>query len=216
MADIDMIPRSYREALRTRRTLVGYGTALALLLAAGGAGAALLRWRVAVETPRLEALRAGAIRADAVRASLASAQQRKDTLTAHVGALAALRGSGEVAALARSLDGALDHRVWFDSLRFSRTRELLQAPSSSPPPPGVFQSHSAAGAPQAWRLGSHVEIAGQALDHAAMTAFLARLAADPALANVRFLHSTAGSADEGGAVSFGVAASMVKKEQHDE
>ena len=59
MADIDMIPRSYREGLRVRRTLLAYGAALGLLLVAGGGASAVLRWRLAVETPQLEAARAG-------------------------------------------------------------------------------------------------------------------------------------------------------------
>jgi len=210
MADIDMIPRSYREALRARRTLAAYGTALALLAVAGGAAAALLRWRLAVETPRLELARAGATQADAVRTRLAEAQQRRDALAADVGALAALRGTGEVAVLAQVLDGALDDRVWFEQLRFSRTRELLKETPALLSPDTVLAPAAAPGAPQAWRLASHLEIGGRALDHAAMSAFLGRIAADPALANVRFLNSSA--ADEGGVVSFGVAASMRRKD----
>jgi Tfp pilus assembly protein PilN len=214
MADIDMIPRSYREALRVRRTLAAYGGALALLLAAGAASAVLLRWRLAVETPRLALLRADAGQADAMRTLLAKAQARKDALAQDAGALAALRGAGEVAALAKTLDGAINDKVWFDQLRFSRTQELLREAPPAPLPPGTVQARApqgTAGAVQAWRLASHLEIAGQASDNPAMSAFLAALSADAGLSNVRFLNSSAIPAEDGGGVTFGIAASLVKR-----
>jgi Tfp pilus assembly protein PilN len=212
LADIDMIPRSYREGLRARRTLKVYGAALALLLVAGGSASALLRWRLALETPRLEQGRAASLQIGAMRTQLTSAQARKDLLAENVGALDSLRGAGEVAALAAVLDGALNDKVWFERLRFTRTQELLQVAPPSPLPPGTVQARAAqTGAVQAWRLGSQIEIAGQAEGNGAMTAFLSALAADPQLANVRFLNSSTAALEDGGAVSFNAAATLVKR-----
>lgn len=217
MADIDMIPRSYREGLRVRRTLTVYGAALAVVLVAGAGASAALRWRLAVETPRLEAGRAASTQAGVMRTELTTALARKDRMAENVAALASLRGAGEVAALASVLDGALNEQVWFTELRFARTQELLQAAPPTPLPAGVVQTRAAqagalqSGALQAWRLGSQIRIAGQARDNAAMTAFLAKLAADPSLANVRFLNSSTAAAEEGGAVNFSVTAALVKQ-----
>jgi len=214
MADIDMIPRSYREGLRVRRTLTLYGTALALLVTCGVGAGAFLRWRLALETPRLEQSRSASAQAGAMRVQLVAAQTRKDLLSENVAALGALRGAGEVAALASVLNGALSDKVWFDQLRFARTQELLQAAPPAPLPAGVVQTRAAqSGAVQAWRLGSQIEIAGQAQDNGAMSAFLAALAADPGLANVRFLNSSTATLEDGGAVSFNAAASLVKREE---
>ena len=211
MADIDMIPRSYREGLRVRRTLTVYGAALALLLVAGAGARAFLRWRLGVETPRLDSSRSASAQAGAMRIQLTTALARKELLAENVAALATLRGTGEVAALADVLDGALNEQVWFAELRFARTRELLQAAPPAPLPAGVVQARAVqAGAAQAWRLGSQVQIGGQARDNAAMTAFLAKLAADPGLTNVRFLNSSTAE-EEGGAVNFSVAAALVKR-----
>ena len=69
------------------------------------------------------------------------------------------------------------------------------------------------GTAQAWRLGTQVEIAGGALDNAAMTAFLAALAADPALSDVRFLNSSTAAAEDGGAVGFNASAALVKQKE---
>lgn len=217
MADIDMIPRSYREALRVRRTLAAYGIALAALVLAGAGASALLRWRVAVETPRLTQLRADAVQAGALRTQLAGVQRRKDALAGDVEALAALRGAGEAAQLAQVFDATLDDKVWIERLHFSRTRERLREPLPSPLPPGAVMLATAAGAPagtpagaQAWQLASHVEITGQALDPAAMTRFLSALAAQPALTRVRLVNSGAAPAEQGGTVVFGAAWSFAQ------
>jgi Tfp pilus assembly protein PilN len=211
MADIDMIPRSYREALRARRTLANYGATLALVLVAGAAGAGWLRWRLAVEAPRLDQLRSASAQADAMRAQVATAQQRKNGLRQASQALAALRGSGALARLSDAVDGALNDRVWFAQLAFSRTQELLRDPLPSPLPDGTVQiqrTGAAAGAVENWRLASHVEITGQAFEHESMTRFLAALAANPALANVRFLSSGAAPADSGATLSFTAGGSL--------
>ena len=210
MADIDMIPRSYREGLRVRRTVGAYGAALAAVLVLGSGASAVLHWRLAVETPRLEAARTASAQAGTLRAQLVSAQARKDALADNVDALGALRGAGEAGKLAAVFDAALNEKVWFETLRFVRTQEALQAAPPAPLPAGTVQGRAASGATQAWRLGSQVEIAGGALDSAAMSAFLTALAADPALADVRFLNSRSAAEDEGGVIHFNAAASLVK------
>lgn len=210
MADMDMIPRSYHDALRVRRTFARYGAALALVLAVGGAGSGWLRWRLAVEAPRLAQLHAASAEAQAMQARLVAAQQRKQGLLQASETLAALRASGTLARLSGALDGALNDRVWFDQLQFSRTQEQLRAPLPSPLPDGTLavQAPGAAnGASGYWRLASQVDISAQAADHEAMARFLGALSADPALADVRFLNSGAG-ADGGPALSFSVAGSL--------
>jgi Tfp pilus assembly protein PilN len=219
MADIDMIPRSYREGLRVRRTLAAYGAALAVLLVVGAGASLLLRWRVAVETPKLERMRSDSALAGALRTQLGSAQQRKDALAGEVEALALLRGAGEAASLARMLEATLNERVWIEQLRFTRTEEALRDPLPSPLPPGAVRTTPAPGAvpaqgaAPAWQLGSHIELSGQALDHRAMTDFLGALSQHPLLSGVRFLNSSEAPAEAGGAVTFGATGSLVKRKE---
>jgi Tfp pilus assembly protein PilN len=211
MADIDMIPRSYRDALRVRRLLHGYGLALAALLLAALLAAGLLHWRLALATPRLEQLRTRTAQGEALRARVAGALARNSDLAQDAQALAALRGSGAIASLAGALDAALNDKVWFDTLHFARTEELLHAPLPSPLPAGTLETRAAnkagsAPGPQTWRLARRVEIRGQALNHAALAAFLTTLSASPTLADVRFLKSSAASGDGPELVAFSVSA----------
>ena len=213
MADIDMIPRSYREGVRARRTLQAYGAGLALLLLAGGGASAYLHWRLATETPRLERDRSASTQAGAMRLRLTAAQARKDVLAENAAALGSLRGTGDAAALATILDESLNARVWLEQVRFTRSQELLPAVPPAPLPAGVVQARAQAGALQAWRLGSQVQISGQALDNGAMTAFLSKLAADPRLTDVHFLNSSTTATDEGGVVVFNASAALIKREE---
>lgn len=209
MADMDMIPRSYREALRVRRTVLAYGGALALVLAAGVAGAGWLHWRLSIEQGALEQLRVATANADGVRAQLAAAQQRQTSLRQASEALAALRGDGTVARLSDAIDAALNERTSFDQLQFSRTQELLRAPLPSPLPDGTVQAQGAAsGTVEYWHLASRVEINGQALDHAALTQFLGAVSSNPTLSGVRFLNSTVASARGDAALSFTMAGAL--------
>lgn len=215
MADIDMIPRSYHASVRARRALRGYGIALATLLAAGALAAGLLHWRVAVQTPQLEQLRIRTAEAEALRMRFAASAARQGALEQDAAALAALRGAGGIARMAQALDAALNDKVWFDSLRFTRTEELLRAPLPSPLPAGTLvtraapsaASANAAAGPQTWRLARHLDVQGQALDHAALATFLAALSANPVLGDVRFLKSTATAGAGPEFVAFSVSAS---------
>jgi Tfp pilus assembly protein PilN len=204
MADMDMIPRSYRDALRVRRTLFAYGGALALVLAAGVAGTGWLHWRLAAEQASLDQLRAASASAEAMRSQVAAAQQRKNSLEQASEALAALHGGGTVARLSGALDAALNERTSFSSMHFSRSHELLKAPLPDPLPEGTVQTQGA-GTPEYWRLANRVEINGSATDHAALTQFLDAMSKDPTLSDIRFLNSAAAAGGHGSGLSFSVA-----------
>jgi hypothetical protein len=212
MADIDMIPRSYRNALDAQRALVRYGAALTLLLVAGAAAAGALHWRLALETPRLERLRTDAARAGALRTRIAAAGQRRALLAANARAYAALRGTGAAAALAHALNAALGEKLWLERLSFERKHELLQS-TAGPAPVGALQvSTSGPAGLQEWRVINHIDIDGHALDQAALAAFLAALSDSPALADVRFIDSSA-AAGEGGLLAFRAAATLRQQEK---
>ncbi len=213
MANIDMIPRSYREARRVRRLLRGYGIALAGVLLAGGAASAFLHWRLSVELPRVEALRGSSARIEAARTQLAASQARKNALGEDLAALGALRGVGALGRLADALDATLNERVWIERMVFTRTLERIEgdpaaaADASAPPTSVVLRARAAPSAPDsaAWRLVDKVEMGGGALDHAALSAFLNRAEASAPLHALRFLQSSVATGEEGQSVAFSIA-----------
>lgn len=206
MADMDMIPRSYRDALRVRQMLLAYGGALALVLAAGLTATAWLHWQLSKEEAGLEQLRVASTSAEAMRTQIAAAQQRKTSLAQASEALAALRGTGTVARLSVALDTALNERTAFSQLQFARTQELLRAPLPAPLPEGTMQAQGAgAGNVEHWHIASRVEIIGQAQDNVALTQFLGAIGNDPTLAGLRFMNSAAAPGVGEAGLSFSVA-----------
>ena len=207
MANVDMIPRSYRESRRTRRLLARYGAALALLVLVGLCGSGLLRWRLSVALPNVEILRGSSARVEAARTLVVAAQARKTALEEDLAALAALRGVGAIAAMTDALDASLNDKVWLDKLVFSRTQEKLSEPTPAPLPGTVVRARALPPSTdsQAWRLVDNVEMRGSALDHAGLNAFLNQASLQPAMRKVRFLESSVATVDEGQLVEFSSA-----------
>ena len=215
MADIDMIPREYRDGVRVRRTLRMAGIAVALVIAAGALAGIGLRWRTAALERSAGALQAAATQAQADSAR--DAQQlaeRSRQEQAHT-VLRTLRRQGELAALARGLDASLGDAVWLTGLRVER--DVQGAPAganagaAAPTLPEGTEAFSAPGATpgarlQAWHLRSAIELNGQAASYEAVTAFLSALGRQPGIAGLRLVSS---SAAEGGIIDFRATGALV-------
>jgi Tfp pilus assembly protein PilN len=218
MADIDMIPREYRDGVRVRRTLRLAGIALAAVVAVGALGGIGLRWRTAALERAVGALQASAAQAqtDSARGAQQQAEQARREQDHAV--LRTLRRQGELAALARGLDASLSDAVWLTELRIERDVQAVSpaggaAASAPAADEGIeeFSASAAAGAAalQTWRMRSSVEIGGQAANYGAVTAFLSALGRQPGIAGLHLVSSSA--AQDGGAIDFRATGSLLQK-----
>lgn len=208
MADIDMIPRSYREQVRVRRTLRLAGIALAAVAVLGAAAGGALRWRAAASGHKADALQAAAVRlqADSARdaALLASHNRRQqDAAVLH-----ALRREGELGTLAHGIDAALGEHVWLTGLALERDAQAVAGKDNAAPGAGVEALVIAGTAAPTWHLASTLQLSGQADSYAAVTAFLATLGRQPGIANLRLLSSAA--AAEGQAIDFQATGTLTR------
>lgn len=213
MADIDMIPRAYRDGVRVRRTLRLAGIALALVVAAGAAAGIGLRWRTAALERNATALEAAAAQAQADSARGAEQQAERSRQEQAHAVLRTLRRQGELAALARGLDAALGDAVWLTSLRIERDVQAapVGATAVAAALPEGTETFSAPGATpaapvQAWHLRSAIELNGQAASYEAVTAFLATLGRQPGIVGLQLVSS---SIAEGGAIDFHATGALV-------
>lgn len=215
MADIDMIPREYRDGVRVRRTLRLAGIALALVVAAGTFAGVGLRWRAAALERSAAALQAAAAQAQADGARGAQQQAERSRQEQEHAVLRTLRRQGELAMLAQGLDAALGDAVWLTGLRIERDVQGVAAGAGAAAAaaalPEGTEEFSAPGttptAPvQAWRLRSAIELDGQAANYEAVTAFLSALGRQPGIAGLRLVSS---SAAEGGVIEFHAAGALV-------
>lgn len=190
MADIDMIPRSYRAIARTRRTLRLAGIALAIVTVLGAASVGALRWRSAAIARQATTLEAAAAAAQTEHARAAVLQASYVRHAQDDSALRALRRAGEFNALTRAVETALTDRIWLTELTLERD---VQAATRDGASDGAVEELVTPGAtpasPQRWRLASTVQLKGQATDYAAITAFLSALGRAPGVSNLRLISS---------------------------
>jgi Tfp pilus assembly protein PilN len=213
MADIDMIPREYRDGVRVRRTLRLAAIALALVVAAAAFAGVGLHWRSAALERSAIALEAAAAQAQADSARGAEQQAERSRQEQAHAVLRTLRRQGELAALARGLDASLGDAVWLTGLRIERDVQGAAAGANAAATalPEGTETFSAPGATpaapvQAWHLRSAIELHGQASSYEAVTAFLATLARQPGIAGLQLVSS---SIAEGGAIEFHATGALV-------
>lgn len=225
MAEIDMIPASYHRTQRVGISIHRFGVASGAVLALGVLMFAALSWRIAYEAPILAHLRAATGRGEAVTKELQVLAARKNALQERLAVFAALRGAGDVARTLTAIDQALPAGVWFKQMQFYRDEQMVPAKAVRGGAAALAQSGISVVVPidaagkasttdtTTWRLGKNLDIAGEALDHAALSAFLHSLEAQPDVATVQFLKSSAQLSEGEQFVSFNLTmrAGMPKK-----
>jgi len=219
MADIDMIPREYRDGVRVRRTLRLAGIGLALVVAAGALGGIGLRWRTAALERGIAALQASATQAQAD--SMRDAQQQAERMrkAQDLAVLRTLRRKGELTALAEGLDAALGDGIWLTELRVERDIQALSgaaaaaAAADTAANEGVEAFTVPGAAPaartQTWHLRSSLELSGQATSYGAVTGFLSALGRQPGIAGLRLVSSSAAAG--GGTIDFRATGVLLQK-----
>ena len=196
MADIDMIPRSYRDGVRVRRTLRRAGMALTAIVLAAAAGSVALRWQSAALERRTATLQQAASAAQTSQAQAATAYAARERLVQQQGLLRALRREGELAALAAAIDSALPANAWLTAINLQRDLQLATAAApttAAAPAPDSRATTVATGNADGGTLVmiSSVELAGQAADYNGITDFLSNLGRMPGMHGVELLSSSA-------------------------
>ena len=196
MADIDMIPRSYRDGVRVRRTLRRAGLALAAIVVAAAAGSAALRWQSAALERRTATLQQAASAATASQAQAATEHAARERVLQQQGLLRALRREGELAMLANAIDTALPETAWLTAVTLQRDLQLAPAnapaPAPAPVPDGRTTTIATGNADGSTLvMVSSVELAGQAADYNGITDFLSNLGRTPGMHGVELLSSSA-------------------------
>lgn len=212
MADIDMIPRSYRDGVRLRRVLRQAGCALAVVATATVVGHASLRWSSAAKQRQAVAIREAASAAQSTleRAAMQRATELREQQRAAL--LGAIRRQGELASFALAIDAALPADTWLTALELRRSMRVAPPGGALPSGAGT-QDTFATGSPEGdtLLLDSHVELSGQSASYAGMTDFLANLGRTPGLRNVQLQSSSANA--EAQAIDFRATLSLTQHKE---
>ncbi len=119
------------------------------------------------------------------------AQER--SLTKRLEIFDALRGGPPIRQLFVAIDRIMDESIWFTEWKFQRAGEIIEATPQTTQN-GYFitipEESSGAGKSQVWQLKSHMQIAGGAINHSALSAFVSKLIALPEIEDVKIINTT--------------------------
>lgn len=205
MPDIDLIPSDYRQRLVRLRQLKLHAAA-AILLAAGCAsayaGLNYARRQLQVEVDQLQQAKAVT---EVQRNELARLQAEHTQLSERARLQAGLSGGLTAQHMFLLVDRALrGDEVWFTRWNFQRSGKHHDQPAEAAASGYILSMPKAAGQADAktWRIDTQMTIQGQARDHAALSAFVGRLIAQPEVDTAQLLKASLQGHQEQGVIEF--------------
>jgi hypothetical protein len=193
MHELDLIPVSYRERLKIKRWCHLFGVVFAsVLVIVFGLRFAIITKSMALNT-KIEVRQKD-------KQSNIEQQQKYNALIAEevklkkeLEILNGLRGGPSAKQILLAVDRVMPNDVWFIQWSFNRAGEI------SPVQPATVQTgyfiiipQEANGSPnqQAWKLNTHMEISGQALNHSSLSAFIRNLINQPEIDDVKVINTS--------------------------
>jgi Tfp pilus assembly protein PilN len=208
---VDLIPEEYRRAVRVRRLIGRFGWSCCAIVAAVAAASGGLAYAIGQERAALARYKQLQAQSRAQQARLTEVMARRDNAQRQLQVLESLRGDASIAAIIGAVDAALDDRIWFQELTFSRAGEAAERKAEAGEA-GYFivaaKDKRGDARPEggAWRARERAEIRGLARDHAALAEFIKRLGGQPEVKQVKLLDTSARSYPGVQVVSFQLAA----------
>ncbi len=190
--ELDMIPGRYRERLKIKRWCQQFLLVFGLLIIS----MVLLHLSLARETQRVQAN----IRHLQKDKSFNLQQQKKynalfDTETRflkNLELLSGLRGGPSARQILLAIDRVVNERVWFIKWSFRRAGEVAEfKPQTVETGYFIVIPRNTAGndKQKTWKLDTHMQINGQALDHSSLSRFVTNLIKQPEVDDVQVINT---------------------------
>lgn len=193
MHELDLIPASYKERLKIKRwcRLFGFTFAGVLVLIFG------LRFILIAKTKAFNSK----IEIRQKDKQFNNEQQQKyNTLVAEgiklekeLEILNGLRSGPSAKRILLALDRIVQNDVWFSKLSYNRTGEITHVqPATAQTGSFIIIPKEANGSSnqQGWKLNTHMEINGQALDHSSLSGFIRKLINLPEIDDVKVVNTS--------------------------
>lgn len=188
MHEIDMVPAAYRRAHAQRRWLVvlgGTAAAIILLSVAGRVALGFANTQVAADIESLQQQQTISV---TQRDELQRLTERKTDYQQQLRLLTGLRSGTAAENLFRIVDQVLvEDELWFLKWQFRRAG-VSNGDTGRAVETGYFlvvPKEGGASDAETWQVETHMQITGQATDHAALSQFVKRLFGRPEIYDVR-------------------------------
>lgn len=190
MAELDLVPSDYRQSVRLRgwlRTFAVVQTVLLLSLAGAKLG---VDFTERARRRAIEEVQAVELRVQEQRGRLDQLRHEQQIAQRRLSILSSLRGGISSDALFLAVDRTFQEGIWFLDWSFRRAGQLVEDDPKAVQT-GYFLvvplDQEADQPKRAWRLETHMEIRGQALDHSTLAGFVDRLLDEPRIEHVRIV-----------------------------
>ncbi len=193
MYELDLIPASYKERLKIKRWCHQFALVLAGLLIVVFS----LKFAILNKTTVLNS-KIAVLQRD--KQTSIEQQQKYDALVSQetklrnqLEILNGLRGGPSAKQILLAVDRVMQNDIWFTQWSFIRAGEITQVQPATVQT-GYFiiipQETNASPNQQAWKLDTHMEISGQALDHSSLSGFISNLIKQPEINDVKVINTS--------------------------
>ena len=191
---MDLIPADYRRYVQQLQLLHRWGLVIGVIIAASVILSVGLKYLTTEYQKEIVVLEKKKAISSHQRGILQELEKDRDQLTKKREVLEKLRGGALAEDMFVNIDRALDRRnIWFKNWKFTRagsiTSEKPQGVNTGyfiviPESERINQKEQ-----EAWRIQTHMEVAGQATDHEALSSFVRRVLQQPQIGDVRILNT---------------------------
>ena len=193
MPELDLIPADYRQTLQTRGWLVRFSLIYGLLVAVVGCGWLGLQYQQRQLQDSVTALQEGKRLSAEQRGMLDGLNAQRATVRRRLQILDQLRGGPPAKHMFVVIDRVLSADTWFSKWTFRRAGEFTEVEPEAVST-GYFIivpeiNNAANNKEEAWRLATHMEVTGQALDHSQLSKLVRRLIDQPEINDVQVLRT---------------------------
>lgn len=192
MADIDLVPASYRRERLIKSWLKRALAAYAFVLIGVGTAKAVLLHSVGSWNSNIEQLKVHKSQLLDRSSLMRDLEARKARLQERLATLDRLRGGIPTGALFQAIDASLNGETWFVQWEFLRAGEFVESKRAVNTGYFIVVPETASKRQEAdWRSQTHMSIKARAKDHAALAQFVNRLEAQPAIQDIKILDTRA-------------------------
>ncbi len=193
MHELDLIPASYKERLKIKRWCRQFGLAFTSLLVILFSLKFAIVNKTAVLTSKVDILQKDK------QTSIEHQQKYNDLvvkeakLRKDLEILNGLRGGPSAKQILLAVDRVMPDDIWFSQWTYSRAGEITPVQPATVQT-GYFiiipQEASSSPNQQAWKLNTHMEINGQALNHSSLSGFIRNLIKQPEIEDVKVINTS--------------------------
>ncbi len=208
MAELDLIPQDYRQLQRLRQEIKLYAIIYIILVVAIVVGKVEMDRHINELGKTVSNFEQKKLIMQQQQQRLSDLQKKKSRIEGHTKVLRSLRDGPAAEQMFLVIDRALVNGTWFKKWSFRHDGELSYVKKTEEINTGYFiivKDDANPNRDQAWRLNTHMEISGQAVNHTVLAGLVNNLVTSPEIDDVKVLKTSLNNHIVGEVVNFDLA-----------